>query len=431
LQRAQNKPELQDVGSDTCSYSVDNSFYNLLALKLTDGYYSSSGFKDFPNRKIVFNFCEPFKPLDTNCDDNTIAALIDLNEPSGTVCYKYSSSAKDVKGYFDRDRPYSAIGVSGDIMESDMSKGRLSLKYPNVSNSQNPFNQSSSLYISMICDPNAEKPEVSNSTFDSNHDVFLLVRSKHACYVFSINPLVRFMGDQPVILGCSLIVFGLVLGILGKRFFKISLFIVGTTVLTLASTLFVFTAFMSRDSSDVTGWIIFSVCLVVSMIGGLLLAKFFRFGVAVAAGWGGVVLALILYNSFVYKIDGTNKVVFWIFVVLMAVVFAALSFKFCWPAVIIATSIAGAYSFIRGISVMAGGYPSELEIIKLIESKEYGGMPGSFYGYMAGFFILAITFMVWQFKRYGVESETDKDGQRKVVHHYHKIGGKKTYTWRK
>lgn len=216
----------------------------------------------------------------------------------------------------------------------------------------------------MICDLSADKPVVSNAVFDSNMDAFLMVRSKDACYVFSTNPLVKFLGDQPVILGCSLIVFGLLLGILGKRFFKISLFIVGTTVLTLASTLFLFTIFMSRDSTDTTGWIIFSVCLVLGMIGGLLLAKFFRFGIAVAAGWGGVVLALILYNTFVYKIDTSNKVVFWIFVVLMAVVSAALSFKFCWPAVIIATSIAGAYSFIRGISVMAGGYPSELEILK-------------------------------------------------------------------
>jgi len=216
----------------------------------------------------------------------------------------------------------------------------------------------------MICDPNAENPQVSNAVFDSNMNAFVKVSSKNACYVFSINPLVKFLGDQPVILGCSLILFGLVLGILGKRFFKISVFIVGTTVLTLASTLFVFSAFLNRDSSDVTGWIIFSVCLVISMIGGLLLSKFFRFGIAVAAGWGGVVLALILYNSFVFKIDNSHKVVFWIFIVLMAVVFAALSFKFCWPAVIVATSIAGAYSFIRGISVMAGGYPNELEIIK-------------------------------------------------------------------
>jgi hypothetical protein len=254
----------------------------------------------------------------------------------------------------------------------------------------------------MICDSNADKPQVSNAIFDSNMNAFVKVSSKDACYVFSVNPLVKFLGDQPVILGCSLIVFGLVLGILGKRFFKISLFIVGTTVLTLASTLFVFTAFLNRDSSDLTGWIIFSVCLVVSMIGGLLLSKFFRFGIAVAAGWGGVVVALILYNSFVFKIDNSHKVVFWIFIVLMAVVFAALSFKFCWPAVIVATSIAGAYSFIRGISVMAGGYPSELDIIKQIESGQIGGMPGSFYGYMAGFLVLAITFMVWQFRRYGV-----------------------------
>ena len=150
---------------------------------------------------------------------------------------------------------------------------------------------------------------------------------------------------------------------MGKRFFKISLFIVGSTVLTLASTLFVFSVFLNRDTSNTMGWVMFSVCLVVSMIGGLLLAKFFRIGVAVAAGWGGVALALILYNTFVYKIDNSNKVVFWIFIVLMALICAALSFKFCWPAVILATSIAGAYSIIRGISVMAGGYPSELEII--------------------------------------------------------------------
>lgn len=58
-------------------------------------------------------------------------------------------------------------------------------------------------------------------------------------------------------------------------------------------------------------------------------------------------------------------------------------------------------------------------------------MPGSFYGYMAGFFVLSIVFMVWQFRRYGVEAETNKDGQKQVQHHYHKITGKKAYAWRK
>lgn len=96
------------------------------------------------------------------------------------------------------------------------------------------------------------------------------------------------------------------------------------------------------------------------------MAKFFRIGILVAGGWGGVALGLILYNTFVYKIDGSSKAAFWIFMILMALVFAFLSFKFCWPAIIVATSIAGAYSFIRGISVFAKGYPSELEIIQMI-----------------------------------------------------------------
>ena len=91
LQRTQNKPELQDFASDTCSFTVDNSFYNLQGLYDNTGFYSSD-FKDYPNWKIVFNFCKPFKTLDTNCDDNTIAALINLNEPNGFVCYNNSST---------------------------------------------------------------------------------------------------------------------------------------------------------------------------------------------------------------------------------------------------------------------------------------------------------------------------------------------------
>lgn len=220
----------------------------------------------------------------------------------------------------------------------------------------------------MVCDPSAKIPVVYEATFDTLCQASLAVRSKDACYDFSINPLIKWIGQQPLIIGISLVVLGFVLGLMGKRFFKISLFLVGSTVLTVVSTLFVFSVFLSRDSSNTTGWLIFSGCLLVSMIGGLILAKFFRFGVAVAAGWGGVVLALILYNSFVYKIDGRSKVVFWIFVVLMGVITASLSFYFCWPAVIMATSVAGAYAIIRGISLKAGGYPSELEIIQDIKN---------------------------------------------------------------
>lgn len=221
----------------------------------------------------------------------------------------------------------------------------------------------------MVCDTSANVPRLSSAKVDNLCEVTVAVFSNEACYKFSTNPLIKWMSNQYILIGILLILAGLVLGIMGKRFFKYSLCLVGTTVFTVASTLFLFSVFLSRDSGNGTGWIIFSICLVLSMIGGLLLAKFFRVGVFVAAGWGGVVLGLILYNSFVYKAD--SQVVFWIFIVLMGLVCGVLGFYFTWPAIIIATSVSGAYALIRGISVFAGGYPAEMEIINRIKEGDF------------------------------------------------------------
>ncbi len=168
----------------------------------------------------------------------------------------------------------------------------------------------------------------------------------------------------------------------------------GGIVFCLISSLFLFSVFLSRDSSAATGWIIIGVCGFLSIFIGLALAYFFRIGAAVAAGWGGVTLGLILYNSFIYKIDNQNRVGFWIFMVLMALLFAGLTFVAFWHIIILATSFAGAYALMRGISLYAGGFPGEMEIIDKIRNGEFSSMPASFYGYMAGFIILSIIFAV-------------------------------------
>jgi hypothetical protein len=178
-----------------------------------------------------------------------------------------------------------------------------------------------------------------------------------------VNPLFRWIDKQSVFVGGALILVGLILGLFGKWQFKISVFLIGMIVFTLAATLFLFTIFLSRDSPTSTGWIIAGVTAFVGIFVGLALAYMFRLGAAVAAAWGGVSLALILYNSFVYKLDNPNHVVFWIFVVSMGLIFGVLTLWFFWPAIILATSFAGSYMIMRGISMYAGGFPSEMEII--------------------------------------------------------------------
>ena len=225
-------------------------------------------------------------------------------------------------------------------------------------------------------------------------------------------------------MGAAIILAGLYLGLLGKKQFKLSICMIGGIAFALVSSLFFFTIFLDRTSTVAVGWIIIGICGFLSIFVGLALAHFSKIGASIAAGWGGVTLGLILYNTFVYKIDTNGQVVFWIFIVLMGGIFATLAFFIFWPVIILATSFAGAYAVMRGISLYAGGFPGELEIIDLIKSEKFDGMPGSFYGYMAGFLVLSVLFAVWQFKRFGTSSETDKFGQKKGRHHYHAFGGR-------
>ena len=183
--------------------------------------------------------------------------------------------------------------------------------------------------------------------------------------------------------------------------------------------------FLSRDSSETTSWIIFSVCGLIGIFVGLLLAFLVRLGVGVLAGWGGFCLGLILYNAFLYKIDNDAKVAFWCFNIGMAVTAAILSLFLFWHAIIIATSIAGSYAIIRGVSMYAGGFPDEMEVYYMIKMGDLSGMPLTFFIYLGFFVLTAIIFIIFQYKRYG---SSDKKGT--AQHPYH-INGKGKYSSRR
>lgn len=217
----------------------------------------------------------------------------------------------------------------------------------------------------MYCDVDQQTPLINLSGDQSTSDSCQLsvkVTSKHACYAWSSNPLMAWLGENQYILGAILIVIGLAIGLFGKHLFKPTVCLVGTFAFTMIASLFIFSVFFTRDTSNTTEWIVFSVCIVGGIVVGLVLAFFLRLGVGVLAAWGGFCLGLILYNLFIYKIDNDAKVAFWTVNITLAVVAGVLSLWLFWHAIIISTSIAGSYSLHRGISMYTGGFPDELEI---------------------------------------------------------------------
>jgi hypothetical protein len=210
--------------------------------------------------------------------------------------------------------------------------------------------------------------------------------------------MIRFFSNYSYVFGAFLIVLGIVVGLFGKPIFKPVICIIGTLVFMVIACLFIFSLFFTRSTPNWAGWVTFSISLFLGCIVGLILAKIARLGVAVLAGWGGFCLGMILYASFLYKWDGDKQILYWLFNISLGVICGILSIFLFEHAIVIATSIIGAYAFVRGISFYAGGYPSEFDLPQIIKYEGWDGIDKRFYGYMAGFIVGAILCIVLQYK---------------------------------
>src|SRR5690606_39837152 len=73
-----------------------------------------------------------------------------------------------------------------------------------------------------------------------------------------------------------------------------------------------------------------------------------------------------------------------------------LVYKFDKVILVQLTATVGAYTIIRGISLIAGGYISEFAIMSQMKSGNFE-LPNTFYAYLAGFVALTVgsTFFQW------------------------------------
>jgi len=137
-----------------------------------------------------------------------------------------------------------------------------------------------------------------------------------------------------------------------------------------------------------------------------------RVGVALLAGWGGVMLGLVIYNAFLYKAN--SNILFWCFIIGMGLVFSIISFFVFEHACILATAFVGSYCVIRGISLYAGHYPNEFTLIDMIRAGIVPDLDPRFYAYMAGILALFILGSIVQFKMRSGEHKKNR-------HPYHAL----------
>jgi hypothetical protein len=192
-------------------------------------------------------------------------------------------------------------------------------------------------------------------------------------------------------------IIGIPLCLLGRKMFSATLFLIGTLVTTTLILLIFYSTFLSDKTEAWVGWVVLSCSILLGLAGGFLLYKCQKLGAACIAGWGGFIGGLLINTTALFAAQ--QEWLFWVVNITCALVAAGLAFCFFFQAIILSTSLTGAYMFVRGISLYAGGYPNEFDYIKQLENGSIPNVEAWFYLYLAFMLIFTVLGTAFQCKQ--------------------------------
>lgn len=205
---------------------------------------------------------------------------------------------------------------------------------------------------------------------------------------------------------------GLFLTFLGRKIFNVAIFIVAAIVVSGLILIIFYSTFLADNTATWLSWLVVSLAIVVGIICGYLATKVEKIGGALLAGWGGFCLGVVINETVLYLAHSTA--LFWCVNIGLAVLFAIIGFLLFNQSVIIATSFIGAYMTMRGIGIMAGGFPNEYVLINQIQSGSISNIDPVFYAYLTGIVVQTILGSIVQFKMFHAMQEHEKHPYNKL-----------------
>lgn len=204
------------------------------------------------------------------------------------------------------------------------------------------------------------------------------------------------MGWPKYIVGAVLCVVLLYITFFGSVYFKVNLWILGFLTGWI-STYIVLSLILNTE----TTWAIWTL-YIIAIFGGIGVAVMFACMEKIAIYGGGAFLGVCvgfqLYALVIYKADVYigEPVMYYVTVIVLGLLFLGLTYwlhDFIW---ICATSVGGAYLFVKCSGKMMGGYPDELDVATEISKGELNGMPWTHWAYLACSVVLAILGIIFQ-----------------------------------
>lgn len=220
--------------------------------------------------------------------------------------------------------------------------------------------------------------------------------SQSACPVFTYNALIAYMVTYQYVFGPLFMLLGLFMALAGRKFFKTAVLLVGAFIVTFFLLTISYQTFLATAQEEWVNWLTMSLAIFIGLVCGLLAVKLERFGSCLLAGWAGFCIGVLLNEAVLYLAQ--SIVLMWVINGVCALVAAALAFFYFNQSIMIATSIMGSFFFVRGLGLILGNFPSEMEVLNQLESGEIVMINPIFYAYLGGIVLMSILCTFLQFK---------------------------------
>lgn len=227
--------------------------------------------------------------------------------------------------------------------------------------------------------------------------------TKAGCAIFSLSMVSRFFYKYSYLFGAVLIAAGFFLSFFGNKFVNVVIFLVSSFALIMIGSILFINLALEKVDKDWVIWTAFVVIALASFGAGLLMVKFRKYGIGLFAGWGGVMLGFVVTTTFAVG----NVYAYYAIIIAGGIGMFFIAIKVEKTAIILLTAFIGAYAFVRGISLYAGGFPSESELHSEVEAGviTLETMPKTYYIYLCGILLLFIVSTIYQFKNNKAKEE--------------------------
>jgi len=240
------------------------------------------------------------------------------------------------------------------------------------------------------------------------------IQSRDACPNFSFYSIFNSLVNNKYFFGPFLIILGIFLTFMGIGFYDALAFISGILMVSFV-VLFLILSNLSVTLSTAAFWITISIVLVVGILFGYIFVKYeLKWIIDCAlAGFAGFLLGVFLYNFLFNQISSHPKVVYYCCIVFSIIFLEFMVIMFRNFVIIFSTAFIGSYTLVKGISLLAGGFPSEGMVIDLIEKKEWQQLKllltNTVYMYLIGIVILFFVGNIIQWVYFKEDKDKDKE----------------------